>query len=101
MAARGVLRIIEGGELAWWCPGCKSAHAVPIDAPGKPGWSFNGDYERPTFTPSANVDYSGYGHVVADTQEKRCHCFVRNGNIEFLSDCSHALAGTTVALEAF
>lgn len=27
-----------------------------------------------------------------------CHSFVRAGKIEFLGDCTHALAGQTVAL---
>ncbi|MCZ4340562.1 hypothetical protein O4H52_03015 [Sphingomonadaceae bacterium G21617-S1] len=30
-----------------------------------------------------------------------CHSFVRNGQIEFLSDCTHALAGQTVPLPPF
>lgn len=29
-----------------------------------------------------------------------CHSFVRDGQIEFLSDCTHALAGKTVSLPA-
>jgi hypothetical protein len=27
-----------------------------------------------------------------------CHSFVRDGRIEFLSDCTHSLAGQTVEL---
>lgn len=27
-----------------------------------------------------------------------CHSFIRDGRIEFLSDCTHALAGQTVDL---
>lgn len=42
MSARGVLRIVEGGLLAFWCDGCKTSHAV------NSRWKFNGDYERPT-----------------------------------------------------
>jgi len=30
--------------------------------------------------------------------EYRCHSFVRDGRIEFLSDCTHALKGQTVDL---
>ena len=30
---------------------------------------------------------------------KVCHSFVRDGRIEFLSDCTHELAGQTVELE--
>lgn len=101
MSARGVLRLIQGGELAWWCPGCRCAHAVPIDAPERPGWVFNGDYDRPTFTPSAQSAYPIFGHVVAETTEGKCHCFVTDGEIRFLNDCTHAFAGKTVRLESF
>ncbi|MGC4033677.1 MAG: hypothetical protein QM754_18485 [Tepidisphaeraceae bacterium] len=31
----------------------------------------------------------------------RCHSFVRDGQIEFLGDCTHELAGKTVPLEPF
>ena len=34
-----------------------------------------------------------------DSQEVRCHSFVRNGSIEFLDDCTHALKGRTVPME--
>lgn len=27
-----------------------------------------------------------------------CHCFIRNGMIEFLTDCTHNLAGQTVPM---
>ncbi|BAS10570.1 hypothetical protein AHiyo4_39920 [Arthrobacter sp. Hiyo4] len=32
------------------------------------------------------------------TTAPRCHSFVRNGHIEFLSDSTHELAGQTMAL---
>lgn len=113
MSARGVLRIIEGGRLGFWCPGCKEMHQVVTN----PGWVFNGDYERPTFTPSVLVTS---GHYVGGFKEgdrcwctynaehpgepapytcERCHLFVEDGNIRFLNDCTHELAGKTVPLE--
>lgn len=30
-----------------------------------------------------------------------CHSFIRDGQIQFLSDCTHALAGQTVPLPAW
>jgi hypothetical protein len=113
MSARGVLRIGEGGRLLFMCPGCKEMHQVTVgDGPG-PRWGFNGDYDRPTFTPSVLVR----GHkVIRDEAGKWtgewerdasgnpvpsvCHSFVRDGQIQFLGDCTHALAGQTVSLEA-
>lgn len=95
MAARGVLRTVEGGRLAFHCPGCDQRHMVG------PGWSFNGDYDRPTFSPSI--------HILADVEVAApmrmrptlCHSFVTDGRIQFLGDCAHALAGQTVDLHPF
>lgn len=105
------LRSLEGGRLAFWCPGCNEAHHVTVgDGPG-PRWNWNGDVDRPTFTPSVRVSS---GHYASDhhddcwcTYEVRfgepapfrcgvCHSFVTDGRIQFLGDCTHALAGQTV-----
>lgn len=105
MAARGVLRTIEGGRLAFRCPGCNETHQVAVgDGPG-PRWGFNGDYDRPTFTPSILVTWSEPSDVPEefdDTSKDRkfiCHSFVTGGQIQFLSDCTHSLAGQTVQLK--
>lgn len=34
-----------------------------------------------------------------DSVDTVCHSFVRDGRIEFLGDCTHELAGKSVALE--
>lgn len=113
MAALGkYLRTIEGGKIAFWCPGCKSAHAVFV---GGGGWTFNGNAEHPTFSPSVLVRN---GHFLdanscwckfnaehpddpAPFRCEQCHSFVTNGQIQFLGDCSHELAGKTVPLPEF
>ena len=114
MGSRGVLRTAEGGRLHFHCPGCNEMHGVQVgDGPG-PRWGFNGDYDRPTFTPSVLVKSGHYcsGQEGADcwcSYEERtgrkspskcfvCHSFVTDGQIQFLSDCTHALAGQTVPL---
>jgi hypothetical protein len=81
-----------------------------------PGWVFNGNYDRPTFSPSILVTsghYAGSGskcwctynasEIAAGREPSgfkcsRCHSFVRNGQIQFLTDCTHKLAGKTVDL---
>ena len=68
----------------WTPPGMERS---PENA-GKPVWGFNGDLERPTFTPS----------VLWTTGHDICHSFVRDGRIQFLPDCTHALASQTVEL---
>ena len=114
MSARGVLRELSCAGLAFWCPGCNEYHTVNI-GPGSPSWTFNGDYDAPTFEPSVLVrsghyvpSWSGkacwcsYNKEHPDDPERfectMCHSFVRNGMIQFLSDCTHALAGQTVKL---
>jgi hypothetical protein len=82
------------------------------------GWAFNGDYGKPTFSPSVLVRWTrmtekgradwrawldagtprpapaSFDHI-----NMVCHSFVTDGQIRFLADSTHALAGTTVALE--
>jgi hypothetical protein len=78
-----------GGEaVMFWCPGCESVHAVWIRGPS--AWGFNGSYEKPTFTPSILVTGR---EPHEDGRERRCHTFITDGVIDFLGDCSHALAG--------
>lgn len=80
--------------VMFWCPGCKSVHAVWIRGPH--AWGFNCDYEKPTFTPSILVT-GGAPHE--DGREKRCHTFITDGVIDFLGDCTHELAGQKHPLE--
>ncbi len=68
-------------ELLFFCPGCRNYHMFDER------WQWNGDMDKPTFSPSLLC-----GH----TSNRRCHSFVRDGRIEFLSDCDHELAGQTV-----
>jgi hypothetical protein len=75
------------------CPGCGYHHSVAVNGThneSSASWGWNGDLENPTFTPSVLVN--------ASMPEHRCHSFVREGKIEFLSDCFHSLAGQTVEL---
>lgn len=95
-----VLRSAQGGGLMFWCPGCNQSHMVRVgDGPG-PRWGWNGDVERPTFTPSIRVSYNGTHAGVDGAPPAMCHSFVTDGRIQFLGDCTHALAGQTVDLPA-
>ncbi len=104
-------------SLTFWCPGCNESHSISI-ADGRGGWTVDvADPERPTFSPSVLVRSGHYAHDAApgncwcDYEARfgkvsafkclRCHSFVRDGRIEFLSDCSHAMASQTVDLPSF
>ena len=86
-------------HIEFRCPGCKISHKVtferPEDKPG-PRWTWNGSLEFPTFMPSIHCRYKKTGYV-----EEICHSFVKDGNIQYLSDCTHELAGQTVPLPAW
>jgi hypothetical protein len=102
------LRAQSDGHVAFWCPGCDEAHTVRPRPAASPSWEFNGDGDRPTFAPSILVTGTQrltddeYARVMrGEHVEPRplvCHSFVRDGNIQFLDDCTHALAGQTVPL---
>lgn len=103
-----ILRSIDGGRVMFWCPGCEEGHAVTVSAAYNQGinWGYNGDPAAPTFTPSVLVTYNGPDAGQTDTEGHRapqavCHSFVTDGRIQFLTDCTHALAGQTVDLPEF
>ncbi|MES2706068.1 MAG: DUF6527 family protein [Verrucomicrobiota bacterium] len=86
----------DDGLLLFWCPGCDEPHGCWTGTPNHltgAKWTWNDDMERPTFSPSLLLTgYSSHG------QERCCHSFVRDGQIQFLTDSSHSLAGKTVPL---
>lgn len=100
----GVLRKLEGGRVAFKCPGCKEWHQVRVEGIGGPIWGFDGNYEKPTFMPSILVTWSEPSNIPEEfddtSKDKKhiCHSFVKNGSILFLNDCTHDLAGQTVEL---
>lgn len=121
---KGVL-LAGDGLIDFWCPGCQEMHSINVGDPlgvlrgGVGGWTFDNNYDKPTFSPSVLV--TGGHHCSPPWQPgqpcwctynaehpddpspfkcERCHSFVRAGRIEFLADCSHPLAGQTVDLTA-
>lgn len=67
------------------CPGCGYEHAFSPNV-----HTFNGDMDKPTVSPSL---------LQSNPQNyKTCHSYINNGQIQFLTDCWHTLAGQTVEL---
>lgn len=100
------LRKTESG-YSHWCPACDERHNFYVDRPTNKGarWTFDGNVEMPTFTPSMNIRRGPRPIVPKGRtdagQVDVCHYFLRNGEIQFLGDCTHALAGKTVPLPKF
>lgn len=92
----------RAGELygyAHWCPGCKQAHVFHTvkASDSAPVWSFDGNMEKPTFSPSmrqflpARKDESG---AIKRPEQTLCHYFLKAGELEFLKDSTgHDLRG--------
>lgn len=106
----------DGQTIEFFCPGCKETHIIPVGAQHEGAhWGWNGDTEKPTLTPSILVRSGHFAshYRLGDhcwcTFNKEdgtpdahpykcvvCHSFVTNGQILFLQDCTHELAGQTV-----
>jgi len=80
----------EGKARQYWfdCPGCDDVHAI------NDTWEFNGDLENPTVSPSILAE----GYSYKTKTDFKCHSYIKAGKIQFLSDCTHELAGQTVEL---
>lgn len=86
-----------------WCPGCNEVHGYRVEGEGSPKWVFNGNFDKPTFTPSMLItvtersddDDLPLRHPI---QRTLCHYFIIDGKIQFCSDSPHSLSGETVDL---
>ena len=83
----------DGSPWGWkfFCPGCKCYHSFETEGNRDHNWQFNGDIEKPTFTPSLKVTMYNPKRV--------CHLSVQGGKIKYLSDCYHSLAEQTIEME--
>lgn len=91
-----------------WCDGCKELHILPMYG----GWTFNGNLDKPTFSPSfkheglriETDEKTGKwtGEWLKDDQGKPipyiCHYVLTNGILNYCSDSTHEMAGKSVSL---
>lgn len=110
---------LENGRIGFWCPGCSEAHWIQVGEGSGPRWGYNGNVDAPTFTPSIlvrgvridggdeQIEHILDTYKLPEDRERMladkrintvCHSFVTDGRIQFLGDCTHALAGKTVGL---
>jgi len=78
------------GNLVFFCPACQIPHELTPSY-----FDFDGQWASPTISQDI---------VYVDNERcfpYHCHSLVRNGFIEFLSDCTHDLANTTVPMRPF
>lgn len=85
--------------LMFVCPGCiemypgsTGLHMLAVNSSEKkPSWTFNGDLEFPTLSPSILTKHG-------ENSDGICHSFLKKGVIEYLGDCTHSLANQHVPL---
>lgn len=91
--------ILRRGEDRFfhWCPACEEMHPVFDRSP----WTFNGNVDCPTFSPSfkhggkrtvnVNVRWTGEWHRGPDGKplDGTCHYIITDGKIQFCSDSWH------------
>lgn len=93
-------RVKDSTIVIFYCPGCDEHHQIDTAK-----WEFNGDFERPTFQPSYLCWHDPNPNALAEYDPTgkfrngfRCHSYITDGHIAYLSDCTHALANQTVGL---
>lgn len=79
----------QEGDFVHWCSGCKCMHLINTGRKNANGaqWSFNGNYEKPTFHPSINIE-NGY-----------CHYTITDGVVFYHDATGHDLGGKSILLE--
>jgi len=83
----------------------KSKHCGLLHIPTDRNWKWDGNAENPTIAPSINETWGQPGQSMEDFKKdrnpNRNHFFIKNGFIEYLSDCTHEGAGITERIEPF
>jgi hypothetical protein len=88
------LRLQQLGVLLHWCPACDRPHEIHLQAsthPQRLRWEWNDNMARPTFWPEFQTTAAG----------AVCRYSITDGQITFLADCGHRLAGRTVPLPIY
>ena len=88
-------------------------HSVAVGEGSGPRWGWNGDVEKPTFTPSVLAQWDQWepspttddlsekikrGEIKQVQVHKVCHTFITDGRVQFLNDCTHQYAGQILEL---
>lgn len=101
------LLIEDGGRYSFHCPGCGHPHVYFTDkAHSKIVWKFNGNLDKPSFTPSLmnkwgkNADPKWIEPNEPSTTgwSGQCHLWITDGIINYAKDSTHHLAGEHIPM---
>lgn len=90
---------LNGLTIGYKCPGCGHYHVLPVndrpDGRSGPRWTWDGNTEKPTISPSIR---SYTSDPDGSNERTTCHHFVSEGQIQFCGDSPHTLSGKTVPM---
>ena len=97
----------EKETYEFWCPGCNRHHFAKksiwnIDLKTNtlhPSYLIQGVNSSDEWETDKNDDFIFENGRAKGSHDTRCHSFVRNGTIQYLTDCTHKLSGKTVPME--
>lgn len=94
--ARAIIKMVgEQKYVSFYCLGCRHPHSLKLRPGPSPSWEFNNNADLPTLDPSVHVNPPGKHYIKS---HPICHSYVRNGQIEYLADSTHAFSGQTIDL---
>ena len=79
------------GTLLFYCPGCEMMHGI------NDRWQISGEPDNLTVNPSVRTTWQPSGTHLP-TEKILCHMYIKDGQLIFLNDCTHKLAGKTVPM---
>jgi hypothetical protein len=82
MQVSPILRKTVTGH-AHWCPACEQVHILPDS------WKFNGDVDKPTFSPSFKHTLVARAPLHGPDNFRICHYILTDGKIQFCPDSWH------------
>lgn len=97
----------EGKAYLFHCPACGNSHWYSVCTNGRGlSWTFNGNMEAPTFSPSLKmtgtqpITDEEHATIMAGgkitPRPHCCHLHMIDGKIHYCGDCTHAMAGKVV-----
>lgn len=87
-----LLDVEEDDGKIWkifYCEGCEYHHRIQLNIAFEPHFSFDGNNEYPTFSPSMIIKYK---------DDVICHFKITDGMIQYSEDSKHMFAGLTIPL---
>lgn len=78
----------DGQPDGWiiFCLACNDYHVLDYR------WTFNGNFESPSFTPSLRIT------PPQESSRPSCHSWIESGTIKYYEDSTHGMAGQTTEL---